>query len=91
MVRRNLGLPHRLISKNFNCVIWVKEKLMDSKIYYYRPIKDENFSSSKISEIISTINPRVYITEKPEDSLKKEVLTKFKIESKVKMNKNKFQ
>lgn len=24
MVRRNLGLPHRLISKNFNCVIWVK-------------------------------------------------------------------
>ena len=23
MVRRNLGLPHRLISKNFNCVIWV--------------------------------------------------------------------
>ena len=26
MVRRNLGLPHRLISKNFNCVIWVKNK-----------------------------------------------------------------
>lgn len=25
MVRRNLGLPHRLISKNFNCVIWVEE------------------------------------------------------------------
>ena len=27
MVRRNLGLPHRLISKNFNCVIWVKDKM----------------------------------------------------------------
>lgn len=27
MVRRNLGLPHRLISKNFNCVIWVKQVL----------------------------------------------------------------
>ena len=26
MVRRNLGLPHRLISKNFNCVIWVKKR-----------------------------------------------------------------
>ena len=26
MVRRNLGLPHRLISKNFNCVIWVKHE-----------------------------------------------------------------
>lgn len=26
MVRRNLGLPHRLISKNFNCVIWVYPK-----------------------------------------------------------------
>ncbi len=80
-------LENRKLMKEF----LVKEKLMDSKIYYYRPIKDENFSSSKISEIISTINPRVYITEKPEDSLKKEVLTKFKIESKVKMNKNKFQ
>ena len=28
MVRRNLGLPHRLISKNFNCVIWVKTGLL---------------------------------------------------------------
>ena len=28
MVRRNLGLPHRLISKNFNCVIWVKNKII---------------------------------------------------------------
>lgn len=28
MVRRNLGLPHRLISKNFNCVIWVHGKKM---------------------------------------------------------------
>ncbi len=65
----------------------VKKNVMDSKIYYYRPIKDQNFSSSKISEINEhDINPRVYITQKPEDSLKKEVLTKFKIESKVKMN-----
>lgn len=31
MVRRNLGLPHRLISKNFNCVIWVKNKFIDNK------------------------------------------------------------
>lgn len=27
MVRRNLGLPHRLISKNFNCVIWVNNSI----------------------------------------------------------------
>lgn len=35
MVRRNLGLPHRLISKNFNCVIWVKVNvLLDDKVVY---------------------------------------------------------
>lgn len=28
MVRRNLGLPHRLISKNFNCVIWVETEIL---------------------------------------------------------------
>ena len=32
MVRRNLGLPHRLISKNFNCVIWVKGKIFRNKL-----------------------------------------------------------
>ena len=32
MVRRNLGLPHRLISKNFNCVIWVKIKRTKTKV-----------------------------------------------------------
>jgi len=34
MVRRNLGLPHRLISKNFNCVIWVKYELGTSPNEY---------------------------------------------------------
>ena len=34
MVRRNLGLPHRLISKNFNCVIWVKtiQKILENNL-----------------------------------------------------------
>ena len=32
MVRRNLGLPHRLISKNFNCVIWVYMTMIASML-----------------------------------------------------------
>lgn len=35
MVRRNLGLPHRLISKNFNCVIWVKGIYIHNGKYYF--------------------------------------------------------
>lgn len=37
MVRRNLGLPHRLISKNFNCVIWVKGEVLTLKTYPEKP------------------------------------------------------
>ena len=39
MVRRNLGLPHRLISKNFNCVIWVE---IDGWYHEFKKEKDKN-------------------------------------------------
>ena len=49
MVRRNLGLPHRLISKNFNCVIWDKHTI-DLKKLEIRNDRKENFIQ-KLEEI----------------------------------------
>ena len=54
MVRRNLGLPHRLISKNFNCVIWVKkgkEELNFDEFNNY----SKRRKKAKIKSIISQI------------------------------------
>ena len=62
MVRRNLGLPHRLISKNFNCVIWVKEKLSDEEKQKYNAIFLEiskqipNETYIELSKITDEIN-----------------------------------
>ena len=49
MVRRNLGLPHRLISKNFNCVIWVDyyvSPLLGIKMSWQTEITETNFQKS---------------------------------------------
>lgn len=39
MVRRNLGLPHRLISKNFNCVIWVKNTIFGGEGLFFAQLQ----------------------------------------------------
>ena len=45
MVRRNLGLPHRLISKNFNCVIWVYRAFdgTEANVTFTTGTKEGNF------------------------------------------------
>lgn len=80
-------LENRIAMKHF----LTQENLLHQKIYYYKDKKDENFSSVQLAELISTVNPRIYFTENEKDTLKKEVLTKFKIESKLKLKKNRFQ
>ncbi len=58
MVRRNLGLPHRLISKNFNCVIWVKSINDENEQVYY---VDENGLIRVWEELIATFENGVKI------------------------------
>ena len=58
MVRRNLGLPHRLISKNFNCVIWVKGGVAEPELEY-------------LSEIVSEFNTRFGTEFTNEDKVRK--------------------
>lgn len=52
MVRRNLGLPHRLISKNFNCVIWVKKWIPEFGTKYYpKPIVEHKKAREKVLKV----------------------------------------
>ena len=48
MVRRNLGLPHRLISKNFNCVIWVKTNPPIEDLYAFKSLQYDSIIARKI-------------------------------------------
>ena len=62
MVRRNLGLPHRLISKNFNCVIWVEVKDIQhpALLEYLKSRKVEN-QTTYLKEIHYQINWAIVI------------------------------
>ena len=87
MVRRNLGLPHRLISKNFNCVIWVyiepfewEKELKNRGIVFSN---DPNVFKISVFETeenaLQNVNPLDFIREGQE--LRKHVLLLLKIET----------
>lgn len=87
-ISRGNYLENRKIVKEF----LVKENLIHKKIkYYYIEKEDEDLSVIQVAELLSTVNPELYITANPKDTLQNNVLTKYKFESKVKINKNKFQ
>ncbi|PZU90927.1 MAG: hypothetical protein DI529_01580 [Chryseobacterium sp.] len=67
-----------------------KENIKDKAIKYY--IKDEvKLDEIQIAELISTVNPRIYLTFKAKDTLQKNVLTRYKVESKISIKKNNYQ
>lgn len=67
-----------------------KEKLKDTTFEYYVQTL-ENLDEVQVAELISTVNPRVYITFKAADTVKNNVLTRYKVESKIKIKKNNYQ
>lgn len=69
-----------------------KEGLLEKEIrFFYAESKEKELHHIKTAELLSTVNPRIYLTTQPEDTLKKEVITAYKFESRVKIKKNKFQ
>lgn len=67
-----------------------KEKLIDETLKFY--VKDQiKLDEVQVAELISTVNPKVYITFKPKDTLQKNVLTRYKVESKIRIKKNNYQ
>ncbi|GAB0156528.1 hypothetical protein CHRYSEOSP005_17930 [Chryseobacterium sp. Alg-005] len=51
----------------------------------------EDLDKIQIAELISTVNPNITLTFKPQDTLLKTTLTKHKVLQKIKINKNKYQ
>ncbi|MCD9853533.1 hypothetical protein LUD75_02360 [Epilithonimonas sp. JDS] len=67
-----------------------KEKLKNETLKFY--IKDEiKLDEVQVAELISTVNPKIYVTFDPRDTLQKKVLTKHKVESKIRIKKNNYQ
>lgn len=66
------------------------EKLDKIPLKFY--VEDlENLDKVQISELLSTVNPDINFTFKPEDTLKKSTLTPHKVLQKIKIDKNKYQ
>jgi hypothetical protein len=67
------------------------EKLDTTPLKYYLVNDLDIEKNVKVAELISTVNPRVTITFKPKDTLQVRTLTSYKVMSKIKISKNKFQ
>jgi len=67
-----------------------EEKMENVPLKYYMP-DEKDLDKVQVAELISTVNPNVGITFKASDTLKKNVLTEFKVLRKIKIDKNKFQ
>ncbi len=66
------------------------EKLKNGRINFYME-SEEELDKIRIAELISTVNPNVKVTFKPNDTLKNNTLTKYKVLQKIKIDKNQFQ
>jgi hypothetical protein len=67
------------------------ENLTDKKIVIYTDIKENVPEQIQIAELISSVNPKIYISHNPKDTLQTNVLTAYKISKKLKISKNKMQ
>lgn len=65
------------------------EKMMNKELKFF--MKDQMDNDGQTAELISTVNPKIYITFKPSDTLKNNVLTRYKVEQKIKIKKNNYQ
>lgn len=66
------------------------ENLENGRINFYME-SEEELDKIRIAELISTVNPNVKVTFKPNDTLKNNTLTKHKVLQKIKIDKNQFQ
>ncbi|UHO39782.1 hypothetical protein H5J24_06920 [Chryseobacterium capnotolerans] len=70
---------------------FLKSENLDKVPLKFFIIEEKDLEKVQLAEIISTVNPQVSITLKPQDTLKKTTLTRYKVLQKVKIDKNKYQ
>ncbi len=81
-------LENRKAAKKF----LTEEKLLNKPIEFYSKPNDLDLNFIQVAELLSTVNSDLNIVHKPQDTLtKKEILTKYRVESKMKIIKNKYQ
>ena len=66
------------------------ENLENGRLNFYME-SEEELDKMRIAELISTVNPNVKVTFKPDDTLQSNTLTKYKVLQKIKIDKNQFQ
>lgn len=66
-----------------------QENMKEETLKFY--IKDDGSEEIQTAELISTVNPNIYITFQPKDTLQKRVLTRHKVETKMRIKKNNYQ
>ncbi len=66
------------------------EKLDKVPLLFYLETA-EDLDKVQTAELISTVNPHITLTFKPEDSVKRTTLTRYKVLQKIKIDKNKYQ
>ncbi|MCJ8155075.1 hypothetical protein MKJ01_15005 [Chryseobacterium sp. SSA4.19] len=66
------------------------EKLDKVPLQFYLETT-EDLDKIQVAELISTINPRITLSFKPQDTLKRTTLTRYKVLQKIKIDKNKYQ
>ncbi|WP_336963039.1 hypothetical protein [Chryseobacterium contaminans] len=70
---------------------YLKSENLDKVPLKFFIIEEKNLEKVQVAELISTVNPQVTITIKPQDTLQKTTLTRYKVLQKVKIDKNKYQ
>ena len=70
---------------------FLKSENLDKVPLKFFIIEEKDLEKVQLADIISTVNPQVSITLKPQDTLKKTTLTRYKVLQKVKIDKNKYQ
>jgi len=68
----------------------ISENFKNTPLKFYTP-SEEDLDKIQVAELISTINPNIKLTFKASDTLKKNVLTEYKVLQKIKIDKNKYQ
>ncbi len=66
------------------------ENLKNQTIQFYNPNLDD-LEKVQLAELLSTVNPNVTITNQAKDTIRRNVLTEYKVLQKIKIDKNKFQ
>lgn len=70
---------------------FLKSEHLEKEPIIFYATDELSLDEVQVAELISTVNPNTTLTYKAKDTLKKNVLTEYKVLKKIKIDKNKFQ